>query len=264
MRLRKLLTSTSIATAVAALPISPVLAQDSAGGQATQGGSGETINLVTAWDYEPLYSQGISVERLLDAEVYDASEEDVAGQEDEVVAEGEGEAIGEVENLVVSAQGSVTGIIIETGGFLDIGDTHLLYPFDQARIASTDAVYVEIKEDAIEEYSLFPEVEDQPIWGQQWRITDLINDYAALGGEVPYGMVEDVIINQTGNILAVVVEPDVTYGYAGYYAWPYYGYGYGFEPGLPYYSVPYSEEEVADLAAFETQELQGAADGAEQ
>lgn len=269
MRLRKLLTSTSIATVAAAIAISPALAEEGAAG-AQQGG---TINLVSAWDYEALYSEGISVEQLLDAEVYDASaqdevisaEDEAVAEEDEILAEEEElESIGEIENLVVSADGTITGLIIETGGFLEIGDTHILYPFDQARIASTDAVYVEIKEDAIEEYSLFPTVEDSRIWGEGWRITDLINDYAALGGDVPYGTVEDVIINQQGKILAVVVEPDVSYGDYGLYAWPYYGTASGFDPALPYYSVPYSEQEVADLAAFEYGALEGAPAGLEE
>lgn len=230
MKYSKRFTGAAIAVAAVMVPLASVHAQ----GSGMDGG--EPIDIVNAWNYDSLYENGFSAEEFMDAEVYD-----------------DGEEIGEVEDLVLTPGEGVTGMIIETGGFLDIGDTHLLYPFDEARDISLDEVEVSIDVNAIEDYSLFPTVEGESLEGQKMRVTQLIGDYAYLEGGVPYGLVDDMVISRTGDVLAVVVQPDVSVGYGGYYAWPY----YGVEPGLGYYEVPYTMEEVGTLEPFDYGALQG-------
>ena len=57
-----------------------------------------------------------------------------------------------------------------------------------------------------------------------------------------YGHVCDLIISADGELKAVIVSPKVGWGGHGYhnnYAYPFYGYGHGWNPGHDYYvSVP--------------------------
>jgi hypothetical protein len=86
-----------------------------------------------------------------------------------------------------------------------------------------------------------------------WRAGELVDDYVRLldgDGVANYGYVDDILVND-GQIEAVVVRPDVTWGAPGLYAYPYYGYGYGWYPGSIYYDLPYDRTEVKDLKPLE-------------
>jgi hypothetical protein len=97
---------------------------------------------------------------------------------------------------------------------------------------------------------------DKPAEGRNWRLTELIGDYARLdGGEGPgrvgYGRVTDAVLSRGGEILAVIVHPDIRYGADGPYAWPFYGVDYGFDPGAPSYDLPAGMTEVRKLQLFD-------------
>ncbi len=209
------------------------------------------------WNYDQLYAEGISVEQLLDAEVSGPT----------------GDEIGDVENVVFGKDGKVLSIIAEIGGFLEIGDTHVNIPWDQVRVgAEADEITVPLTQETIEEYSLFADplltateatTEVQAVEGDNagvaltglraWRATEVIGDYARLRegeGFTNYGYVDDLII-RNGEIAAVVVGADVGWGTPGMYAYPYYGYGYGWRPGLGYYDLPYSREDVGTMRPFD-------------
>lgn len=47
----------------------------------------------------------------------------------------EWEEIGEVEDIVISADGQMIGLVIETGGWLDIGDEEVVLDFNEVRLA---------------------------------------------------------------------------------------------------------------------------------
>lgn len=46
--------------------------------------------------------------------------------------------IGEIEDLVLSRDGRVTGIVAEVGGFLDIGDKHVVISVDDLNLVAVD------------------------------------------------------------------------------------------------------------------------------
>lgn len=207
------------------------LALTAAIGVGSQANAQEVIDLGT-WNYEPL-QQGWSAEDMIGAaEIYD--------QDNEV--------IGELEDLIIGPDGKIKRAIIEAGGFLDIGDTHFSYPWDQVRKIGEGSFQVMLDEDNIDDYSVFGDVEDEPAAGRNWRISELINDYAYVGGDVRYGWVDDVIIGRDDTIQAIVVYPDMTYRRPGPYALPYYG--TGFEPGADRYTIPYTADEIAELDVF--------------
>jgi len=46
--------------------------------------------------------------------------------------------IGEIEDIVLSADGQMVGIVAEVGGFLDIGDKHVLISVDDVNLSPLD------------------------------------------------------------------------------------------------------------------------------
>lgn len=244
----KLMTGAAI-LAIAAMAPTGLVAQNTEGEleqaeqepaqQTQQDGGGEKIDLV-AWPQEDLY-QGWTASQLFDAEV-----------------EGDaGEVVGEIENLVITPRGSVEKIIVESGGWLDLGDTHFAVPWNEVKFTpDLDEVRVPVTEGNLDEYSVFDE-EQVETDQRAFLATELINDYVTLNNGIGYGMVQDLVISQTGELQAVVVYPDVGYGVGAPYAYPYYGYeaGYGFEPGSPRYGMPYTESEIAELGPFDYSRL---------
>lgn len=54
----------------------------------------------------------------------------------------QGEALGEIEDLVLDAQGQIKYVVISHGGFLDIGDKVVAVPWDPSRISIGENEYV--------------------------------------------------------------------------------------------------------------------------
>ncbi|MFZ3584248.1 PRC-barrel domain-containing protein [Loktanella sp. DJP18] len=250
----------------------------------TVGGLNNTVDAnevlsLTDWDYESLYTDGISVERLLDADVISATGDDV----------------GDVENVLFGPGGDLVSVIVEAGGFWDIGDTHVNIPWDIVETAPWDAdgIMIPITQEQLEDpevYGLFDEelgygyaegsglnnVTIETIVAEEqlaevggdglgvvetgprvWRAPDLIGDYARVrDGDalVNYGYVEDIIVRD-GQIAAVLVTPDRGWGVTGNRAYPYYGSNYGWSSGAEYYDMPYDRTEISDVEAFDNDML---------
>jgi hypothetical protein len=234
----------------------PSYAQNAPAGEAgAETASQPPVIALNDWNYDDIYSNGWSLERLIEnARVYGA----------------EGEEIGDIENVLLSEEGKILAIVAEVGGFIDIGDTHVSVPWDQVTFSpALDLIEVPVDDENVNDYSVFGDwgyftksdaeatevVNEEMITGPRvWKATDLIDDYALLTGSMAYGYVDDLIFTNDGMLHAVVVEPDSTYG-AGPYALPYYGYPYGWYPGSPYYRLPYGADEVAVIDTFDYDQL---------
>ncbi|SDY89488.1 PRC-barrel domain-containing protein [Citreimonas salinaria] len=208
----------------------------------------EVISLAD-WTYDDLYAGGFSAEDFID----------------EMVVYGvSGEEIGEVEDIIIGADGQIASIVAEVGGFWDIGDTHVSIPFDEVAMTEVrDGIVIPVTEDTVGDYGFDQEVfsavtaADEAVSGvddaeaiRGWRASELIGDYARVrDGDAygDYGYVSDLILRD-GAVAAVVVQPDAAYG-AGYRAYPYYGYegGYGWNAGSPFYDMPYDQQEVGEV-----------------
>ena len=224
MRRKPVLITTATALALSAAPLAMAHAQQ-----------GEKID-IALWNQTDLYD-GWTAEQLYDTQVIGIT----------------GEDIGEIENLVINADGRVTDIIVEAGGIFDIGDTHFAVNWDEVEFApDMEWVQVPVEEDNVANFSLFGD--DEVVTGPRaWRASELINDYVALEDTMRYGIVQDIVISQDGKVEAVVVYPDVAYGVGRPYAYPYYGYAYdrGFDPGAETYNLPYTMSEIQELGPFD-------------
>jgi hypothetical protein len=79
-----------------------------------------------------------------------------------------------------------------------------------------------------------------------------MGDYVRLEDGVNYGIVDDLIFDDGGKLKSIVVNPSVGYGVGGYYAYPWYGYDYGFDPGQDFYDLPYGRDDVAAYEPFDS------------
>lgn len=205
------------------------------------------------WTYEPLYAEGVSVDRLIGHDVLDPA----------------GDDIGQVENILIAPDGQVVALIAEIGGLWELGDTHVSIPWDKTEI-TVDGAIVPVTEETVGDYSLFrdnylmrEEASNQiqevggDGWGEVvtgprvWRATELIGDYARLieGEEfTEYGLINDIIIKD-GQVAAAVVSPDLE-GRA--YAYPY----YGWTAGSPFYDLPYDAAEAGTLEPFDYDQVE--------
>jgi sporulation protein YlmC with PRC-barrel domain len=231
MRRKHVLITSATALAMSAAPLALAQAQ-----------SKQTDKIdIASWNRADLYD-GWTVEQLYDTQVRDSA----------------GEDIGEIENLVIDADGQVTKIVVEAGGVFDIGDTHFAVNWDEVEFGpDLEWVQVPVDEDNLENFSLFDGDDEVTTGPRAWRASELINDYVTLEDMRGYGIVQDIVISQDGKVEAVVVYPDVAYGVGGPYAYPYYGYGYdpAFDPGAETYDLPYTMSEVQELGPFDYSQL---------
>ena len=83
-----------------------------------------------------------------------------------------------------------------------------------------------------------------------------MDDYVSLDDGNGYGLVDDVLFTEDGNIQAVVVNADGAYG-GGAYAYPFYGFDYGWDPGYSAYTLPYADTDLENVSAFDYDEYDG-------
>lgn len=72
--------------------------------------------------------------------------------------------IGSIEDVVLDASGQMVGIVAEIGGFLDIGDKHVMLSVEDVRLVPVDdtsyAFVTRLSEEALEE---LPGVDEGPL-----------------------------------------------------------------------------------------------------
>lgn len=243
MRRKDTLITTAIALALAVSAGGPLGAaeeeqkQGSGQQQAAQGGQKDDKIDLVSWRQAEEYEGGWTAQQLFDTPVYGA----------------DGNDIGEIENLIISTEGKIEKIIVEAGGFIDIGDVHLAVPWSEVEVGKgLERVETPLEEDNVDDFSLFDDDGDEVETDRRsWRATELMYDYVSLEDYRGYGMVNDLVFSKDGEIEALLVNPDVGYGGGGPYAYPYHGYDRGFEPGADTYRLPYTREEISELGPFD-------------
>lgn len=192
---------------------------------------------ITTWNADYLYEEGWSADELLDEEVYGAN----------------GEIIGEVEDFIIGPEGRILRVVVEGGGFLDIGDSHVAVPWNEVERSGVASITVPLIEENLGQYRVYEEVDDERPAAANWRLRHLIGDNLVLD-EVNYGYVRDVIFGANDRIEAVIASPAYGYGYPrGRYAFPYRDAMY--DPYGPSYLTPYTTVEVEQLRPFDYRRL---------
>ena len=241
-------------TTILAAATTASFAQEAKEADATQ--KQDHVVALNEWAYDDLYSAGWTVETMFD-------ETEVIGPE--------GEQIGDVENVLIGADGQIMSVVVEVGGFWDIGDTHVSVPWDEVTLGETmDEITVPVTEENADDYSIFGPrefffagdgdevaiVDDSLFTGERvFKATELIGDYVYLTGDEEYGYVSDLVFDKNdGSMLAVLVDGS-TIGDPGPYAYPYTGYHTDWHPGIVDLRLPYSAEEVTVVDTFDYAEI---------
>ena len=161
--------------------------------------------------------------------------------------------VGTVQSIIMNKEGQVEKLVVETGGFLDVGDKVIAVPWSEIDLTPNEAGVVakNLAAKNVENFSLFNDRESISTGPRSFRASELQGDFVTLKGGEAYGYVRDLLFDQGGKLLAVVVATDVAYDADGYYAYPYYGYDYGFDPGLDNYSLPYTGDEIGEYEPFD-------------
>lgn len=243
------------------------LASDGEGAEVPPAGTLQANEVVSLsqWDHEALYADGVSAEAFIDETVVYAMS---------------GEPIGQMEDLIIGADGEVLSVIVELGGLWDIGDTHASIPWSDIEMSSNrDGITVPVTEDRLDEYgypgesgtgritaaeagtAIMAEVDDDATGARAWRVTEVIGDAARLRDGASYrnyGYVNDIIL-RNGEVAAVVIGPDPDGGHDGSQAYPFYGYDadHGWNPGNNFYDLPYDEAEIRAVRPFAYDRLGG-------
>lgn len=70
-------------------------------------------------------------------DIYTLAEGEAMGDSYDMVDTGWND-IGEIEDVILDRSGQMIGIVAEVGGFLDIGDKHVVIPVSNVRLVATD------------------------------------------------------------------------------------------------------------------------------
>lgn len=215
---------------VATAPAASTAVEQQTPAATTARANGDAIDIVD-WDQAQLRG-GLSAERLIGMNVRGSK----------------GESIGEVENILVNEQGRATAVVVESGGFLDVGDTHFRIPWEQAKLAADlEHVIVPLSEETAERYRHTREREKVTTGAREYRVSGLENDIVTLSDGTAYGRVDDFIVSRDGEVQAIVVE--ATQGMQGRYAYPYRSGAFDFSGNA--YRLPYEVAQVNNLKPFD-------------
>lgn len=166
-----------------------------------------------------------------------------------------GEQIGEVKDILVDHKGKVSRVIVEVGGFLEMGDQHIGVPWKDVTLHDhLDYIQVPLKEVEDGTYSLYgrvPHGENVRATRSEWRVNEVIGDFASLTDVPRYGMVTDIIFDESGQAQSVIVNRRAgDWGAPGHYGAPYRGYNEGWT-----YAMPIDGARVNDLQAFDYEQF---------
>lgn len=221
----------SLATCMA-FSAAPVIAQG--------GSSGANEPHLESWKLDDLYRGSWSAEQMIGADVRTR----------------DGQEIGEVKDIIVGSSGEISKVVVEVGGFLEIGDQHIGVPWKHVQLGSRlDWISVPLREVENGTYSLYgriPQGEEVVGGVNTWRVNELIGDFASLSDVPRYGIVADVLFGSDGKAKAVVVDRTRgPWGAYGYYAYPY----REFDARAPAYALPYATPQIVSLTPFDYRQL---------
>lgn len=159
----KLMTTTAAALLVA----SSTFAAEHMSDNRTTMHNATAMDAKTSQELGAMEGQLIRSRDITGGNIYTTNEADDEGWNPEMVYDTVGadwNEIGEIEDLVLSDQGKVTGIVAEIGGFLDIGDKHVVISVsDLSLVAVDDVTYAYVTRLNEEQLEELPGV-DEGFW----------------------------------------------------------------------------------------------------
>jgi sporulation protein YlmC with PRC-barrel domain len=160
-----------------------------------------------------------------------------------------GASIGIARDLIIDADGRLAALVVEGGGALGVPDAVYRIPWSEVDLTpGQDGVTAGLADNSEKpQYSLFPGTEGIPTLPREFRLTEVLGDYARL--QTGYGYVSDAVFDKSGRLIAVLISRDATSG-GGTYAFPYPGTAGRWDPGASYYGLPFVTASQAQSAGL--------------
>lgn len=158
-----------------------------------------------------------------------------------------GNSLGEIQHLIVNQSGQVAAVAIESGGFINIGDTHFRIPWNELKFGrDMDHVIIPLTEKTAERYRDVKETERARTGPGEFRLSRVKGADVTMG-TANEGTVEDFIITRKGEIKAAIV--DMRIGPGGRVAVPFVVKNYDFERNV--YTAPFDRNQLAGARPFD-------------
>jgi sporulation protein YlmC with PRC-barrel domain len=161
-----------------------------------------------------------------------------------------GDRIGTVRDLIIDADGRLAAMVVEGGGTLGIPDAVYRIPWNEVDLTPGHVgVATDLPDGKRPQYALFPGTEGIPTLPREFRLTEVIGDFARLQTGYGYGYVTDAVFDKNGRLIAVLISRDAASG-GGTFAFPYPGTVGRWDPGVGYYGLPFVTDSQAQAAGL--------------
>lgn len=163
-----------------------------------------------------------------------------------------GQKVGSVEDVVISAGGQLQHLVVAVNeGLFGTGGQRLAVDWDEVEIGRRDEhgidyVTVSATEGNLEESGAVSDKAKAVGGPNEWRASELIGDDVDLKGREDAGYVSDIMFDKNGQVQAIATAAELESTVVSFYS-PYSGEDEGWDPGDDYYVVPYTEEQLKEL-----------------
>lgn len=164
-----------------------------------------------------------------------------------VRAKADGRVVGRVRDLILDADGRAAALVVAGRGANAPSEALYRVPWSGVGLTpGQDGVEADLDGEA-SGYALFPGTEGVPTLPREFRMSELLGDYARLQSGYGFGMVTDGVFASDGRLAAVLVTRDGVAG-GGTMAFPFPGTAGPWDPGMTYYGLPHATDAQAKAA----------------
>jgi sporulation protein YlmC with PRC-barrel domain len=159
-----------------------------------------------------------------------------------------GNSLGEVQDVIISRDGKVQAIPFDYGGFMNIGDARFRVPWNELKFGGDmDHVIVPLTQQTAERYQDRGQGDEIRVGANEFRASTVIGDAATLRGGERYGEVQDLVVNLSGDVKAVIVDAGM--GPGGVRAVPFRA--SAFDTNRNAYMLPFDRDQLSRIEPFD-------------
>jgi sporulation protein YlmC with PRC-barrel domain len=118
-----------------------------------------------------------------------------------------GNRVGALREITVDSRRNATALIVEAGGLLADADRYLRVPWRAARITGA-GVSVPLADASVGSTRIPGSTGIMPVLPTELRMSELLQDAIEIDPGARYANVEDIVIDRTGKLQAIVVDVD--------------------------------------------------------
>lgn len=161
-----------------------------------------------------------------------------------------GDEVGIIRDLIIDADGRLAAVLIAGGGALNIPDALYRIPWNEVDpTPGQKGIVTALTDGKRPQYALFPGTEGVPTLPREFRLTEVLGDYARLQTGYGYGYVNDAVFDKGGRLIAILISRDAASG-GGTFAFPFPGTIGRWDPSASYYGLPFVTDSQAQAAGL--------------